>query len=1461
MIRLKLTVTGASTPEGVIDLEVDAAPDMTVGELAADLAERSPHHDIAATTLAIARKGVRSRPIDPALTLDAAPIVSGCTIDLVTGPAPAHASDDTVDPQPTAVVVITGGNDAGLRFALHPGTTVLGRDGACDIVIADESVSRRHLQIDLGAQIVITDLGSANGTRVAGDAIDTATLEPGGSVDVGSTTIRVDLDPTGKAAASAAFVRSPPTAAPVIPEEIEAPKVPAARKPPRIPVIAAIAPILMGTVMYLVTQRAQTLIFIALSPIMLMGNAVESRITNRKSNRQGREKFETEYAAFEADARHRIADETRFRRAEHPALDDLTDAVLVRTPVLWSRRPDSEHFAELCIGRGRQPARHTFTANTHEDSDPDLVVRMDTLLGELTHVDDVPVVADLAETGSVGVAGPTVLARSVAASMVASAVLMHSPAELGVALFASDSSSDEWRWLRWLPHVDARYAPIAPALADTPSGCVALQAGLAQVLDARAAIHRTSSSARHLPAILVVIEDDASIERSLLVDLLERGPSVGIHPVWIATAVERLPAGCGVVVDTAEGSNQMTARVRVSKELHEGIRTDLRTQEQLELIARALSPLVDTGARARGETGLPEVVLGPELLALPPDPSAESIVERWRATSIDGLGLGRGDTRLVAPVGIANDEPFELDLRRQGPHALVGGTTGAGKSEFLQSWVMGLAATYSANRVNFLFVDYKGGAAFSECVNLPHCVGLVTDLSPHLVDRALGSLHAELHRREHLFNDLDAKDIIELEKRGSPQTPPVLIIVVDEFAALVQEVPDFVDGVVNVAQRGRSLGLHLILATQRPAGVITGNLRANTNIRVALRMADESDSSDVIDSTEAAFIDAVHPGRGFAKAGPGRSTPFQSAFYGGQSTEDYGPQSATVRPLGITAGEEWPTVRREKADDDTNDLERLVTATKRAALVGQFPAPRRPWLPELPAEIDLREAELTRTDTALVFGTADNPSEQAQPPIAFHPDRDGNLVIIGGSGSGKSTLMRTLAITAGASIPNPEKGSGPCHVYGIDFGSRGLQMLDAFGHVGSIIDGDDHERIERLLRTMRDAIDERQDRFQAAAAASIGEYRARTGNVGEARILLMIDNYGAMRQAYDNPERAATLDLLTSIMSDGRSTGVHVVISVDRPGAMPSSVSSIIPRRLVLRLSNESDLMLIGEPTGVLAADGPPGRGLEGGREFQVAVLGGTSNLAEQTDLARALAQNEMFGAGAAPAPPVQALPSEVFLEQLPESVGDQPTIGVEDATLGSVGVEPVGAFLVAGPPGSGRTTAVATLSVSLRRWQPDFQQVLFADRRSPLAAIDTWTTAARRPEEHAQLATTIATDLKKIDGSVKGLAIVLENVTELLDDPAVEGPVLELVKVALAVDAFVIAEGESSQMIRAWKLDPIKNHRTGLILQPQLGDGDLLKANFPRFGRNEFPVGRGIHVVRRHLAKVQVARPQAFSP
>jgi S-DNA-T family DNA segregation ATPase FtsK/SpoIIIE len=228
--------------------------------------------------------------------------------------------------------------------------------------------------------------------------------------------------------------------------------------------------------------------------------------------------------------------------------------------------------------------------------------------------------------------------------------------------------------------------------------------------------------------------------------------------------------------------------------------------------------------------------------------------------------------------------PFTVDIVRDGPHGLVAGTTGAGKSELLQTLIASLAVGNRPDEMTFVLVDYKGGAAFKDCNHLPHTVGMVTDLDGHLTTPALTSLAAELHRREHQLKRADAKDIEEYLERIAPGDEPMprLLIVIDEFAAMVSELPDFVTGIVDIARRGRSLGVHLILATQRPAGVVTSDIKANTNLRIALRVTDAGDSSDVIEGPNAAHISKATPGRGYARLGHSSLIPFQTSRIGGR---------------------------------------------------------------------------------------------------------------------------------------------------------------------------------------------------------------------------------------------------------------------------------------------------------------------------------------------------------------------------------------------------------------------------------------------------------------------------------------------------------------------------------------------------------------------------------------------------
>jgi S-DNA-T family DNA segregation ATPase FtsK/SpoIIIE len=807
---------------------------------------------------------------------------------------------------------------------------------------------------------------------------------------------------------------------------------------------------------------------------------------------------------------------------------------------------------------------------------------------------------------------------------------------------------------------------------------------------------------------------------------------------------------------------------------------------------------------------------------------------------------------LRAVVGHSGSEAFTLDLKTQGPHALVGGTTGAGKSEFLQAWVLGMAAAHSPDRVTFLFVDYKGGAAFAKCLELPHVVGLVTDLSPYLVRRALTSLRAELRYREHLLNDRNAKDLAELEKRGDPHCPPSLVIVVDEFAALAGEVPEFVDGVVDVAQRGRSLGLHLILATQRPAGVIKDNLRANTNLRVALRMADEHDSADVLGEKTAAFFDPAIPGRGAAKTGPGRVTQFQSGYPGAKTPRTAVAAAVDVAPLGFGVNPPWRVPEKVQALDDVDpDIDRLVATMSTGARMAGIVPPRKPWLDALAPTYDLSKLD-QRRDTELALGVLDEPEKQQQRVEYFRPDVEGNIAYFGAGGSGKTTALRSLAVAA--SITPRSAG---VHVYGIDFAGGGLSLLETLPNVGSIIDGADEERVFRLLRWLRAEADDRASRYSTAKASTITEYRQLSGNRSEPRILVLVDGIGTFRTEYESSaDRQVILTMFQQLLVDGRGVGIHFAVSADRPSALPTSLASAFQRKVVFRQADDDGYRYFSLPRDVLGPTSAPGRALQVGlpQELQIAVLGDNVNVAAQSRMVDQLAS---FLSGLDnPAPHrIRRLPVEVRGAELPAGVGGRPVLGVWDESLEPIGFNPAGTVLVWGPAQSGRSNALAWLAQSLKAWRPQVVVAHISTRRSPLAAMPIWDASAVGQEavEHLleRLRATITSE--NTQGAPR-VALFVEAYPEFLQSKN-EGALLELVKASRINDDLVVVEGEASTWNSTWPLlMEAKNARTGLLLQPDSADGDaVLRTSLPRFKKGQPIPGRGFWVTGGRSFKVQL--------
>jgi DNA segregation ATPase FtsK/SpoIIIE, S-DNA-T family len=1492
-VKLKVTL---DRPQGPVDLVLTAAADATVGDVATALAVRDPEGrglpgpraagggGGAAVTLATV-DGQRVT-LDPALPVADSGLRSGGRVAVV--PAGDRYADRAA--RPVAQLTVIQGPDAGKRVQLPAGNQTIGRGAGCDLRLTDTLVSRRHVRLFLAPGAAeLLDLGSANGITLNDEPVTRGSWLAGDRLRLGDTVLGIEFTSAPAAAgpahaATAAFNRSPVITGSYAGQELETPELPESERAPRFQLLPLLAPVLLGGVLFAITKSAASLIFVALSPLMMVANVVEGRMSASRGAKGSLAALRRELTSLGQAAEAAHAAEWRARNDEHPPTAQCLAAAERRSPLLWSRRPGAPRFLDLRVGAAALDSRLRFDAQRGRHALPAAKAELDALIARYRTVRDVPYTLSLAEHGAIGIAGDPGAALDVTRAVLGQLAALHSPAEVVLTAFCDSRSARDWDWLKWLPHASSPHSPLTgPHLVAGPEATplVAQLEDLVRARLGRAAgggvlVGGTggygafagpgpgagpAGAADTGATVLVLIDSRTPGDRARLVELSRTGRAAGVYCVWLAQRAEHLPAACTAYLDV-RGDRTASVGDAVASTSTAGIAADGVDEATAVKFARALSPLVDAGAVVADDSDLPRTVSWLELVdpRIADDPAV--VVERWQESrsiltgpAAQPGGPGRAGT-LRAVVGTAADGPHALDLRLHGPHALVGGTTGAGKSELLQTWILAMAAAHSPQRVTFLLVDYKGGSAFRECVQLPHTVGLVTDLSPHLVKRALRSLGAELTYREHLFAEKRVKDLQELEKAGDPQTPPSLVIVVDEFAALVHEVPEFVDGVVNVAQRGRSLGLHLVLATQRPAGVIRDNLRANTNLRLALRMADEADSDDVLGSPAAAHFDQALPGRAVSKTGPGRLVPFQAGYVGGHTDAGQRDPDVAVEELVIGEGQAWLAAdsvsRPAPHEQGPNDIARITATISRASEAAQLPVPRRPWLDELAPAYDLARLPTRRRDDELVFGVVDEPDQQSQSVAAFYPDQEGNLAVFGTGGAGKSTALRSLAIAAGLTARG-----GPCQVFCLDFSSRGLDMLAELPHVGAVIAGDEGDRVRRLLRTLLATADDRARRYAAVRAGTVTEYRRLAAAPAEPRILVLLDGFAAFRQQYESADGGRWFDALANLAADGRPLGIHLVVTADRPASLPSRFSSRVQRRLVLRLAEENDYYMAGAESGVLTPNSPPGRGLLGRGELQVAVFGGSTGSTAQsraiTQLAAAMRRQQV-----ADAPRVEQLPEVARLSELPALADGRPAIGIADDTLAPVGFRPEGAFLISGPPSSGRTTAAATAIIALDRAAPGITPVLFGGKRSPLASLGIWQQVATDPAEVAEAAAKI--DQAAAGGGEGGqrYAVVIESVNEYLSTPA-DAPLAAMIKTLTRLGHVVIAEAETSTLGGAWPLlAAVKSARAGLALQPEQGDGVLVyKTDFPRGRRADYPQGRGLLVEGGKARLLQVAIPE----
>ncbi len=1343
----------------------------------------------------------------------------------------ARTSDALVD------VFIEEPDRPARSLAMPAGEHLLGREsGRVAVEFHETSVSRIHASLGVSPdRIVITDKRSTNKTIVDGAELipDTATpVRLPATVKIGRSTVRITWRAGHEAAGDSAtrpaetanekgevLFNRPPRMGVALPAEtvaVEAP--PADPQKGRIPIATSLVPLLIAVPMALALGNPTFLLFALMSPAIAIASFAEERHRGGSAFRTQSEHFRASVEKAVDGVRGRRAAEVERRLSDAPGPSALADWIRQRSKRLWERRPDDADFMRLRIGLGREPS--LVQVSVRSGGNDELQTWAKQTVDTNSAVDGVPISIDLAAVGSVGIVGPKTRTDALARWLIAQAAGLHSPRDLAVAAIAGEDETQAWDWLKWLPQTRPEASPLGGSALAGPARLGALVSEMRKLQTDRtgSAIGSAQSGPRQpkRPWVLLLVDGTAPIDRATIASLLASGLEAGILTVWLAARAEEVPGDCHALIELkADG----TASLSAEKKHQAGIAADSLTQEAARDLAISLAPLSDVSAEQTAG-GLPERVGLLETLESP-----EGALDGWMKSAwsqkIGSLGI---------PIGATADGCLTFDIEHDGLHGLVAGTTGAGKSELLQTIVGALAASYPPSRVTFLLVDYKGGTAFGSCSELPHTVGYVTDLGAGLAERALVSLRAEIKRRERILKAAGQRDFIDL-RRTDPECPPSLLIVLDEYATLLKEVPSFVDGVVDVARLGRALGVHLILGTQSPTGVVTQQIQANIGFKIALRTANVEESSTVIDSNLAASISPDTPGRAWIKALSGEPRLFQAAYANTRRAGDP-TSSVLVREFGF--GRATASRRKDEAQDGTTDLAAIAEAARRVFEASGEREPTRPWLPPMPAVIEA--SSLAVEGLVAPLGLLDEADRQNQTPSVLDLEEMGGLLVFGAAGSGKTTVLRTAAAGLAERMRPAD-----LHLYGLDFGAGGLRALEALPQCGGVIQGDDFERSIRLLRLLRGEIDSRKS---ANAGARLP------------KIVVAIDTYEGFEAVYSKVAYGEWVDGLTRLVADGRAVGVHFLISASRVYGIPSQITSTIEKKIVLRQTEPDHYVQLGvriNPRQI--PDLPEGRGFaEGSALIQCAVIGGPDEPEQKLGI-KELGDRARERFADADVPSIGRLPTSVEAATLPALLDDSAfLLGIGDSTLAPFGICPEdGHFLIAGPGRSGRTTALVTLAGSIRRsdiaWPIHFLAPRNAPKDLPANGVDRLIVGVDECTEYLQ-----NREWEAIAPGA-GSVLMIDDADDLVD--VLDGPDFLKILRRRPPGLWVVLSAES-EAARKWNegFKTIRKNRHGLLLRPDLNsDGETLSAKLPRFSAVPANVGRG-YLVRREAAElVQVAR------
>jgi S-DNA-T family DNA segregation ATPase FtsK/SpoIIIE len=1088
-------------------------------------------------------------------------------------------------------------------------------------------------------------------------------------------------------------LRDAPAGRPELPtgEVVIQPPPPAARASATSGLLMNVVPMLgsLGSIVLVATTagsspggQGRSLLAAGMVLFASLGFVVVQLDRQRKQRTQAVTGTRTEYLRYLGTVRKIARDAATQQRAallwQHPDPTALPALAEERSRV-WQHSVADPRFLQVRYGVCAQPLCLELVppdSSAGDQTDPVSASALRRLLAVHRVQPNLPAAVDLRAFARIEVCGPGDEARSLARSMICSAATFHSPEHLVIAVLASKDRLAEWDWVKWLPH-----------------------AGSVRESDAVGPRRMVSTRLAELAALLppdLTEEDPPDPHILLAVDggVLPADVRPGMTVLELPGRWDRLQdtdALRFLVEDgaaTNDGRPALSALRPQRTPLRAGAdQCDLATAEAL---ARRLAPLGAAVVSRRGIRGQPSFA---DLLGVG-DVREYDPGSAWRPRA--------ARDRLRVPIGLGDGgDIVHLDLKEpaqhgMGPHGLVIGATGSGKSEFLRTLVLGLALTHSPEQLNMVLVDFKGGATFAGMSEMPHVSAVITNLSDELalVDRMQDVLSGEMVRRQKLLRDAgnlaSVRDYERARIAGTALPPlPSLLIVVDEFSELLSAKPEFIDLFVAIGRLGRSLGLHLLLASQRLEEGRLRGLESHLSYRVGLRTLSAQESRTVLGVPDAYEL-PPKPGLGFLKPEQSTLLRFETAYVSGPPPD--GPARACApEESGIGQGILPWTITEVRphtpARPDSPPRQESLLDVAVGRMHGFGPAAHQVWLPPLDVPDTLGElmADLVADpELGLVsrrwralggltvpLGTVDRPREQRRETLTVDlSGARGHVAVVGGPRTGKSTLLRTLVV--GLSLTTTPLES---QFFVLDFGGGAFAPMRALPHVAGIGTRNEPDVVRRIVAEVTGIVDRRESYFRAQGVDSIETYRTRRAqrraDDGYGDVFLVVDGWSALRADFDDLELE-----LQQLASRGLTFGFHLVTAASRWSDYRATLRDLMGTRIELRLGDPVD----SEIDRVLAGLVPAGRAGRGIVPERLHILAALPRIDDDPDTAtlghgvETTVQQISAAWRGPPGPKLRLLPELLTVDDLLARAGEHPRrllLGVDEKELAPVGLDP----------------------------------------------------------------------------------------------------------------------------------------------------------------------------------------------